>query len=155
MKTLSKNQKIAVFVSLGFIVYLLYGDALVNLFNPQKSVNANQRSVPSSGVRVEEITIGSGPSVVAGDRLTVHYVGTLIDSKVFDSSLDRNAPISFTIGRNEVIRGWEEGLIGMRVGGKRRLTIAPDFAYGSERVGPVPPNATLIFEVELLDIKKP
>jgi len=84
----------------------------------------------------------------------VHYTGWLTDGKKFDSSKDRNQPFSFVLGRQEVIRGWDEGLATMKVGGKRRLTIPPDLGYGARGAGNViPPNATLVFEVELLDVK--
>ena len=82
-------------------------------------------------------------------------MGTFQDGRVFDSSLDRNTPFSFTIGVGGVIRGWDEGLLGMKAGGKRILVIAPDYAYGAQGSGPIPPNSTLVFEVELLDVQKP
>ena len=86
--------------------------------------------------------------------MIVHYTGWLTDGKKFDSSKDRNQPFSFVLGRQEVIRGWDEGLATMKVGGKRRLTIPPDLGYGARGAGNViPPNATLVFEVELLDVK--
>jgi peptidylprolyl isomerase len=105
-------------------------------------------------VNIEDIVVGSGPEVKEGDTITVHYTGTLADGAKFDSSLDRNQPFSVQIGVGSVIKGWDQGLIGMKVGGKRRLTIPPELGYGSRGAGGViPPNATLIFEVELLEIK--
>ena len=101
---------------------------------------------------VEDVTVGTGAAVVSGDVITVHYVGTLLDGAQFDSSVARGMPYTFRIGTGAVIRGWDEGLIGMRVGGKRRLTIPPSLAYGSQGSGPIPPNATLRFEVDLLSI---
>ena len=99
--------------------------------------------------------VGEAPLAEPGDILTVHYVGTLSDGQVFDSSLERNLPFSFTLGAGQVIRGWDEGFSGMRVGGSRRLIIAPDYGYGEFGAGAVPPNSTLIFEIELLNAEKP
>ncbi len=104
-------------------------------------------------VKIEDIVAGSGPEVKKGDTITVHYIGTLTDGTKFDSSIDRGQPFSLQIGVGRVIKGWDQGLIGMKVGGKRRLTIPPELGYGASGAGDViPPNATLIFEVELLEI---
>ncbi|MBX4181481.1 FKBP-type peptidyl-prolyl cis-trans isomerase [Candidatus Parcubacteria bacterium] len=111
--------------------------------------------MPASGFTSQEVSVGSGAIAEPGDKLTVHYVGTLPDGKVFDSSRDSGTPFSFTLGAGQVIRGWDEGLQGMREGGKRVVTIAPDYAYGEQGVGPIPPNSTLVFEVELLKVEKP
>jgi FKBP-type peptidyl-prolyl cis-trans isomerases 1 len=90
----------------------------------------------------------------SGDNIDVHYKGTLTDGTKFDSSYDRGTPLNFTVGAGQVIKGWDEGLLGMKIGEKRKLTIAPHLAYGSRGVGGViPPNATLIFETELVGIK--
>jgi len=154
MKNLNKNQWIAVSLSLVFLTYLLFADTIMNLFNPSPADNFDIAQMPQTGVVTEEIAIGNGPLVELGDTLTVHYVGTLSDGKVFDSSLDRNIPFSFVLGTGQVIRGWDEGLLGMRVGGKRLLIIAPDYGYGELGVGTIPPNSTLIFEVVLLNVEK-
>jgi len=98
--------------------------------------------------------VGDGVLAETGDTISVHYVGTLEDSRVFDSSRDRNTPFRFTLGTGQVIRGWDEGLVGMRVGGKRILIISPEFGYGGQGVGTIPPNSVLQFEVELLDAEK-
>lgn len=104
---------------------------------------------------IEDLVEGQGEPVVATDRVTVHYTGWLTDGKKFDSSLDRNQPFEFQVGARMVIRGWDEGLKGMKVGGKRKLTIPAHMGYGERGAGGViPPNATLVFEVELLGIKK-
>jgi FKBP-type peptidyl-prolyl cis-trans isomerase FkpA len=100
--------------------------------------------------RAEDIRLGEGVPAVAGDTLTVNYVGTLENGQVFDSSYDRNQPYTFVLGAGTVIRGWDLGMVGMRVGGLRRLTIPPALAYGDRGSGPIPPNATLMFDVELL-----
>src|SRR3989344_8531747 len=153
MKNLNKNQWLAVSLGLAFVGYILFAGPLMNLFN----LSAGDLGVqtPKTGLVVEEVVVGTGPLAEPGYTLSVHYVGTLEDGKVFDSSLDRNAPINFTLGVGQVIRGWDEGLSGMRVGGKRVLTISPEYAYGDQGVGSIPPNSTLIFQVELLDAQKP
>ena len=102
---------------------------------------------------MEDLKVGSGPEAQAGKTVTVHYTGTLLDGKKFDSSLDRNQPLSFHLGAGQVIRGWDQGVAGMKVGGKRKLTIPSDLGYGPRGAGAViPPNATLVFEVELLKV---
>lgn len=151
MKNLTRNQNIAVFVGLALLGYLFFSGPFMNLFNTQAN---NTNSMPETGYSAEELSVGEGELAEPGDRLTVHYVGMLTNGKVFDSSLDSNTPFTFTLGKGDVIRGWDEGLQGMRAGGKRRLMIAPDYAYGSRGIGPIPPNATLIFEVELLEVQK-
>lgn len=102
-----------------------------------------------------ELAPGKGAEAKAGDKVAVHYVGTLTDGKEFDSSRKRGQPFEFTLGRGQVIRGWDEGVAGMKPGGKRKLTIPSSLGYGERGAPPViPPNATLVFEVELLEIKK-
>jgi FKBP-type peptidyl-prolyl cis-trans isomerase len=106
-----------------------------------------------SGLVIEDIVVGEGDVAEAGQSVSVHYTGWLTDGKKFDSSLDRNSPFGFGLGRREVILGWDEGVQGMRIGGKRKLTIPPQLGYGARGAGGViPPNATLVFEVELLGI---
>lgn len=106
-----------------------------------------------TGLKYEDLTEGQGEAAAAGQRVKVHYTGWLTDGSKFDSSLDRNDPFSFSLGAGHVIRGWDEGVQGMKVGGKRKLTIPPQLGYGAAGAGGViPPNATLVFEVELLEI---
>jgi FKBP-type peptidyl-prolyl cis-trans isomerase FkpA len=107
----------------------------------------------SSGLIIEEITLGDGDEATAGQNVTVHYTGWLTDGKKFDSSKDRDDPFEFPLGGGRVIKGWDEGVQGMKVGGTRKLTIPPNLGYGARGAGGViPPNATLVFEVELLDV---
>jgi FKBP-type peptidyl-prolyl cis-trans isomerase len=107
----------------------------------------------SDKLKIEDLTEGSGASAVSGKRVTVHYVGTLSDGTKFDSSRDRGKGFSFKLGGGEVIRGWDEGVAGMKVGGVRRLTIPHELAYGERGYpGVIPPRATLVFEVELLSV---
>ena len=106
-----------------------------------------------SGLKIEDLVTGDGATAAAGQTVTVHYTGWLTDGSKFDSSLDRNDPFRFGLGGGMVIRGWDEGVVGMQVGGKRKLTIPPQLGYGAQGAGGViPPNATLVFEVELLAV---
>jgi len=107
----------------------------------------------SSGLIIEEIALGDGDEATAGQNVTVHYTGWLTDGKKFDSSKDRDDPFEFPLGGGRVIKGWDEGVQGMKVGGTRKLTIPPNLGYGTRGAGGViPPNATLVFEVELLGV---
>ncbi len=107
----------------------------------------------ASGLVIEDLVIGEGALAQSGHNATVHYTGWLTDGTKFDSSKDRNDPFAFGLGRREVIAGWDEGVQGMRVGGRRKLTIPPALGYGARGAGGViPPNATLVFEVELLGV---
>ena len=107
----------------------------------------------ASGLTIEELQEGSGAVARSGDHVTVHYTGWLTDGRKFDSSVDRGDPFSFDLGRRQVIAGWDEGVAGMKIGGRRKLTIPPQLGYGARGAGGViPPNATLVFEVELLAV---
>lgn len=102
---------------------------------------------------VEDLKVGTGAEAVAGKKISVNYKGTLTNGTQFDSSYDRGQPFEFTLGSGQVIQGWDQGFAGMKVGGKRKLTIPPDLGYGSRDMGTIPPNSVLIFEVELLEVK--
>ncbi|QQS38714.1 FKBP-type peptidyl-prolyl cis-trans isomerase [Candidatus Woesebacteria bacterium] len=102
---------------------------------------------------IEDSVVGEGEEAVSGKEVTVHYTGTLTNGEKFDSSLDRGQPFTFTLGVGQVIEGWDEGVKGMKVGGKRKLTIPGSMAYGPSGTQGIPPNATLVFDVELLDVE--
>ncbi len=120
----------------------------------QQLSRTNTTQQPVMELQIEEIKVGEGTEAKAGNTVTVHYTGTFIDGKKFDSSYDRGQPLSFVLGKGMVIQGWDSGVAGMKVGGKRKLTIPPSLGYGEQGVpGAIPPNSTLLFEVELLDVK--
>src|SRR5271156_622579 len=124
---------------------------------PMSALAAGEVTTPS-GLRIIDVTLGTGPVPQAGQTVTVNYTGWLFvngqKGKKFDSSLDRNEPFSFTIGQGQVIKGWDEGVATMHVGGKRTLIIPPDLGYGASGAGAdIPPGATLIFDVDLLGVK--
>ena len=119
---------------------------------PQK-VDPSKFTTTPSGLQYVDLKPGTGAEATKGKQLSVHYTGWLQNGTKFDSSRDRGQPIQLTLGNGEVIPGWEEGLTGMKVGGQRQLIIPPNLGYGASGQGPIPPNSTLIFEVELVDAK--
>jgi FKBP-type peptidyl-prolyl cis-trans isomerase len=116
--------------------------------------NTNQNTMDNTqGLKIETLKEGSGVGAKTGDTVTVNYTGKLTDGTVFDSSLNSGrTPFQFTLGQNRVIQGWEQGVLGMKVGEKRKLTIPPELGYGSQDYGPIPGNSTLTFEIDLLKI---
>ncbi len=116
------------------------------------SASTNDKGASMELQKTDEV-VGSGAEAVAGKKVTVHYVGTLTDGTKFDSSRDRNEPFSFTLGAGQVIKGWDQGVAGMKVGGKRQLIIPPELGYGGKAAGSIPPNSTLVFDVELLGVE--
>jgi FKBP-type peptidyl-prolyl cis-trans isomerase len=112
-------------------------------------------AVPDGPLGVVDVSVGKGPEAKAGDKVKVHYTGTLTNGTEFDSSRKRNQPFEFTLGKGMVIKGWDQGVAGMKVGGKRKLTIPPGLGYGARGAGgSIPPNSTLLFDVELVEIEK-
>jgi FKBP-type peptidyl-prolyl cis-trans isomerase len=104
-------------------------------------------------LNITDTVVGTGAEAKAGDTVFVHYTGTLTNGEIFDSSIPRGEPFSFQLGAGQVIQGWDIGIQGMKVGGKRTLVIPSSLAYGEQGIGPIPPNATLKFDVELLDVQ--
>lgn len=153
-----KNTNIAILLSIivvaTFITLGFFGLSGFNLTSsattPMEDILGELQGTGTvADLRVNDTVEGAGDPVLVGDTLTVHYTGVLPDGTVFDSSRD-GEPFSFTLGEGRVIQGWERGLLGMKVGGTRLLVIPPSLGYGATGIGQIPPNATLIFEVELL-----
>lgn len=144
-----------------FVIIAVIVIALGINFVKNAGAGNNQTPTPSpnsyeiQGMKIEVLKPGAGEVSKNGDRVSVHYVGTLEDGTKFDSSRDRGTPFSFTLGTGQVIQGWDLGVLGMKPGEQRKLTIPPDLAYGVNGIpGAIPPSATLIFEVELLGINQ-
>lgn len=145
---MSKQQitiGVAVTVALVVVGYFMGS----NFFSTTMPQSASQQ--PGGQLVIQDEVVGTGAAAQAGDTITANYTGKLADGTVFDSSVGRE-PISFVLGAGRVIPGWDQGLVGMKVGGKRLLVIPPDLAYGPTGYGPIPPNATLTFEVELVGV---
>jgi FKBP-type peptidyl-prolyl cis-trans isomerase len=156
-----RNQRIAIIVVallvIAAVVYFAFLRGSPSSSSPTSSPSASSQGMvtTASGLQYEDLVVGTGPEAKSGDAVSVNYTGWLEDGTKFDSSIDRGVPFEFTIGAGMVIKGWDEGVAGMRVGGKRKLIIPPDLGYGASGAGDViPPNATLIFEVDLLEIQK-
>lgn len=124
-----------------------------NDFAKELHVDAAAMVETGSGLKYQDVTIGEGAEATRGVEAVVHYTGWLTNGTKFDSSVDRGEPFSFPLGKGRVIAGWDEGVAGMRVGGRRKLVIPAELGYGARGGGPIPPNATLVFEVELLEIR--
>jgi FKBP-type peptidyl-prolyl cis-trans isomerase len=157
MKEMNRNEKIAVTVAVILVVIIL----LIGIFNSIANNRASNNGAVKetfmeqqhgTGLITKDIVIGEGEEAVAGVTVTTHYTGTLDDGTVFDSSVTRGAPFSFTLGVGQVIKGWDLGIAGMKVGGKRELTIPANLAYGDRAIGAIPAGSVLHFEVELLGV---
>jgi FKBP-type peptidyl-prolyl cis-trans isomerase FkpA len=130
------------------------GDSSVVTFNPSLGVDTGAMTKTPSGLRYQELAKGEGAEATAGRTASVHYTGWLTNGEKFDSSRDRNEPFGFTVGAGQVIAGWDEGVAGMKVGGRRKLVIPASLGYGTAGAPPdIPPGATLVFDVELLDVR--
>ncbi len=151
MKSLNTKEWIGISVAVALICYLFFSNYLLSIFNPSQIMETPEST--SNGISIQDTTVGSGVVAEVGDVVVANYTGRLTDGTVFDSS-EGKQPISFTLGAGQVIQGWDQGLVGMKEGGKRKLTISPAFAYGSRQVGPIPPNSTLVFDVELVKVVK-
>lgn len=144
------------------VVFAFFGIGGFNLFGlaPQQTQSPTQAFLSqvqqqSGGITQlvgEDVTVGTGTPVAPGDMVSVNYTGMLTDGTVFDASSDHGGPFSFTVGAGQVIQGWDQGLLGMQVGGERLLAIPASLAYGANAVGSIPANSTLIFDIQLLSI---
>jgi len=127
--------------------------AIISQQPASAGANMDNITTTADGLQMQDLIVGTGREVKSEDTVTVNYLGTLTNGTKFDSSYDRNQPFTTQIGVGQVIKGWDEGIVGMKVGGKRKLVIPTDLGYGSQAAGSIPPNSTLIFEVELLSVK--
>ena len=173
MKKLTQGEWVAVGLAIAVVVGTFYFPSLLskimNVGGQQQAATAqgtgadqnalsdNQTNAVTTqtkdGLIITDEVAGNGVEAVPGKSVTVHYVGTFENGTKFDSSIDRGTPFTFTLGAGQVIPGWDEGIVGMKVGGKRHLVIPPNLGYGSQTYGPIPGNSTLIFDVELLGVK--
>ncbi len=152
MKKLSQKEWVAVVTSL-FVVgfFFIFGQTIVETFTGNEQ---QAKIMQTPKVEIQNEVFGSGAIAGAGDLVVVHYVGRFVSGEVFDSSISRNEPFQFTLGVGQVIKGWDEGVLGMREGGRRTLIIPPELGYGMNDYGPIPGGSTLIFEVELIKVEK-
>jgi len=178
---INKYEAVGIFASIVFMVLALYllrfdsaGSLALDIASDTQTAsvavvdesNNNQQealfgalsgSVDEQGsvnkLIVDDVVLGNGAAAEVGNKVTVHYVGTLQDGQQFDNSNVRGEPFSFTLGQNRVIEGWEQGVLGMKVGGERILVVPPAMAYGAQKVGPIPANSTLVFAITLLEIE--
>lgn len=156
MRKLSTKEWIAVAAAIIFVGYTLFGSNIMGLFTQNSMGNDESLAAAIStgstgGVIIDDVTIGQGSAVKNGDLVSVHYVLSLSDGTVIQNSRDFGQPFKFTLGAGEVIPGWEQGFTGMKVGGVRTLIIPPELAYGANQAGPIPPNSTLVFTIEVVD----
>jgi len=150
--TFPDGTKVDTYISKDGLLFFPEGMNIAEI-TKQVATDANINNQNQVELQTEILTEGSGSAIVeSGDSITVDYTGTLEDGTKFDSSLDAGQPFTFTIGQGAVIKGWDQGLLGMKVGEERKLIIPSDLAYGSNGSGPIPPNATLIFTVKLISI---
>lgn len=117
------------------------------------ATNNQEENSMAEDLKVEDVVVGEGAEAVSGKEVTVHYTGTFTNGTKFDSSVDRGQPFTFTLGAGDVIQGWDQGVAGMKVGGKRKLTVPPELGYGPDDYASIPGGSTLLFDVELLEVK--
>lgn len=155
---MEKNKVIGILlvllaIGIFIIIYTIY-DSNDNSISQNTNQNTNLNiNTDKMELKKDIITEGTGDEVKSGDTVSVHYTGTLEDGTKFDSSVDRGTPFEFTVGGGQVIQGWDQGLAGMKVGEKSKLTIPAEMGYGSRDMGTIPANSNLIFEIEVLEIK--
>lgn len=157
-KTFLAYFLIIIFVGFGVWLFARKDNTAEFGLNPSVTTSpspspTNQIIKMENGLQIEDLRVGTGAEAKTGQVVTAHYLGTLEDGTKFDSSYDRGQPFQFTLGKGEVIQGWDQGIVGMRVGGKRKLVIPSSLGYGPQGMGPIPGNATLVFEVELLGVQ--
>jgi len=158
-KSTSKNQKAILTFVIGLIVLSIVVIVLAkmqkddNQSNNQNNQTNTSQEESMGELVIEDVVVGDGEEAVAGKKVTVHYTGTFTDGTKFDSSVDRGQPFTFTLGAGDVIVGWDQGVNGMKVGGKRKLTVPPDMGYGPNDYGSIPGGSTLLFDVELLEVE--
>ena len=135
------------------LIVLAVAGAVIGYLIQQRAGSGGPEITTPSGLKYTDLVVGTGATPLKGQTVTVHYTGTLTNGKKFDSSVDRGRPADFRIGVGSVIKGWDEALMTMKVGGKRKLVIPPALGYGPEGTPTIPGNSTLIFDVELLGVK--
>jgi FKBP-type peptidyl-prolyl cis-trans isomerase len=156
MKKLKKSEWVAVTVAI-FVVgfFFIFGQNLIILLNSMNGGNTNDiKNMDTKGLNMVDTVLGTGETATPGARVTVNYVGKFTDGTVFDSSIARNEPFQFVLGAGQVIAGWDKGIVGMREGGSRILTVPASLGYGPNDYGPIPGGSTLVFEVQLLKVEK-
>ncbi len=153
-----KNTTTIILVVVALVIVVV---AILLLAGDKSSSNSKQPPASgaadtSNGLQMTDVTVGTGTEAAAGDTVTVSYVGSFPDGRVFDASANHGGSFSFVLGAGEVIKGWDEGVLGMKVGGERKLVVPPSLGYGASGTpgGPIPPNATLDFDIKLLNVQK-
>lgn len=137
------------------LIFLFFGSSLFSLFSPNTTVLMPEQQAPQNPgtLQMTDTVVGTGAEAQVGSTVTVNYVGMFQDGTVFDASANHGQPYTFVLGQGAVIAGWDQGLIGMKAGGKRLLSIPPELGYGPNDYGPIPGNSTLIFEVEMVQVQ--
>jgi FKBP-type peptidyl-prolyl cis-trans isomerase len=163
MRKLSQGEGIAVWLSVIIVLgAFLFANGIFGLFSKDSGSQANvgsallnqePQNMDNAQLIISDERVGTGAEATVGKTITVNYEGKFQNGEKFDSSYDRGEPFTFTLGAGDVIAGWDQGFAGMKVGGKRKIVVPPQLGYGPNDYGPIPGNSTLVFEVELLDVK--